>query len=279
MTRTRALYRIGVRLALVGALCGCASFPSMQVNPATSGDLAREAQDAARDAIEGARTPRAAIAIPRLDTGARPSVPEATPEQIAALVPDEPIGASLPPQPLPQFLDTVFREVLKVPYSLGPDIGSRTDIISVNAPPTLSKRAYMRNLQIALRPYGVALSVRGQQILVSEQGGGAGVGQRPQVVRSRSSADTPLAARSVIQFFQLVALQAEPVKTLLDEMTPASIEVDTVSNALIITGPGRSVAQAVEIVRNLDQPAFGIKKGAARLLRNSHFAFAALLLT
>jgi len=257
MTSRSVLARLGWRLMLVAALCGCASFPTMQVGQVAPGGGGGEPADTGPSAGV-ARDPRAAIQIPAPGRGqARPAVPEASPDEIAALVPDEPIGASLPSQPLPQFLNTAFTEVLRVPFALGPGIGARTEVITVNAPPTLSKRNYVRLLQTALRSYGLSMSIRGNAIVINEDAAGAG-STSIQVIRSRSSADTPAAARSVIQFFQLVALQADAVQELVRSMVGQGVNIttDSVSNALVLQGNGRAVVQAVEILRNLDQPAF-----------------------
>lgn len=251
--------RMGAGLALISMLVGCASFPSMTVTTTSPSD---EAEVVAAPIRGGAptRPQPTVIEIPAAGTRPSPAAVEATAEQIAAILPDEPIGAvSLPPQPLAQYLNTVFTEVLKAPYSLGPGVGARTETITVNAPATASKRIYARLLQASLRNYGLTLSVRAGAFFVTDEGAGGGLGQQAQIVRSRSSAATPLAARNVTQFFQLVALQADGVLEFVQRMTqPMGVTVasDSNANALLLTGSGRSVAQAVDLLRNLDAPAF-----------------------
>jgi general secretion pathway protein D len=267
MSFNRKLAFLATALGAMGALAACASFPTMTVAPehATSGartgaggQLVSGRNGGARGAASQASTIPGAVATsqPLAPT------PPATAEQIAAITTDQPINASLPPQPLAQFLNTAFNDVLKIPYSLGPDIATRTQIITLNAPPSTSKRAYLALLQTTLRSYGLVMSIRNGGVLITDDAGGAGGpggrGGTTTIVRSRSSSDTPLAARSVMQIFQLVALQADAVQPLVQNTlgTSVSISVDSAANALVIQGSGRMVANAVDLIHNLDEPAF-----------------------
>jgi general secretion pathway protein D len=257
MIANRAFARLGAALCVLSMLSGCASFPAMSVSTANDASSGPRNEPSRSGAIP--RPQSQVTQIPRLQAAGpgRAQIPEASPAQIAEIVPDEPVGATVPPQALPQFLNAVFADVLKVPYSLGPNVALRTEVLSINAPPTLSKRAYVQVLGTALRSYGLTLSAQGRGFTITEEGGPGGA--LPAVIRSRSSADTPLGARSVTQYFQLVALQADAVQKLVQDMVGlqrATISVDSAANALVLTGTGRGVAQAVDILRNLDQPAF-----------------------
>ena len=79
-----------------------------------------------------------------------------------------------------------------------------------------------------------------------------------RVIRaSRSSADTPTSNRNVIQFFQLVALHADGIQDFIQRASPGvTFTADDASNAFIIEGPARAVATAVDLLNNLDKPAF-----------------------
>ena len=60
-----------------------------------------------------------------------------------------------------QFLNTLFGEVLKKGISLGP-AGTRTDILTINTQPNISKRTYVQLVRDALRGNGLTLSVSGR---------------------------------------------------------------------------------------------------------------------
>jgi general secretion pathway protein D len=264
-----ALVRCAPILVMAGLIHGCASFPTMSVAPerraeaegGTIGDMVRNRPGPTAERSDNIMT------IPGLAPATRttPATPPATREEIARLVPDEPINATLPPQPLAQYLNTAFTEILKVPYSLGPDIAARNTVITVNAPPSSSKQAYLMLLQDTLRNYGLTLSVRNNAVLIADDTGGGGgstfgPNARPQIIRSRSAADTPANGR-VVQIFQLVALQATPELVSLAQRIAGfgggtTVQVDPAANALSIEGQGRQVAAMVNILSSLDQPAY-----------------------
>jgi general secretion pathway protein D len=263
-----ALARFAPILALAGLTYGCASFPTMSVAPESPADApAASLGDMIRGrAGPAAERPDNVMAIPGLAPAARatPAIPPATREEIARLVPDEPINATLPPQPLAQYLNTAFTEVLKVPYSLGPDIAARNTVITVNAPPSASKQAYLMLLQDTLRNYGLTMSVRNNAVLIADDTGGGGASAfgpnaTPRIIRSRSAADTPANGR-VVQIFQLVALQATPELVTLAQRIAGfggtTVQIDAAANALSIEGQGRQVAAMVNILNSLDQPAY-----------------------
>ena len=131
----------GFRVSLRAAACltplvlaGCAAFPTM--NTATRAHDPMEAtgervENPAAGAVTGGqqRGSSERLAIPRRGEQATQR-PAATEAEIAALVPDEPVDATLAPQSIPQFAATVFGGVLNLPYSLSGDVASRTDVIA-----------------------------------------------------------------------------------------------------------------------------------------------------
>lgn len=258
----KLLIAAGAGLLGIAVLVGCASFPTVVMTESEPAQAEHPAEAAVQGRGGGiARSQPTPMTIPGSGP-ATPPPPEATPEQLNALIRDEPLNAILPPQPLAQFLNAAFMNVLNVPYSLGPGVGTRTEIITINAPQTINKRSYALMLRNALRNYGLVMAVNGNAISIVEDGaqvsGGRGGG--PQVVRSRSSADTPAGNRQVIQYFQLVALQADPITPFVNETllrgTGVTASSDPAANALLLSGPARSVAGAVDMLRNLDKPAF-----------------------
>ena len=64
----------------------------------------------------------------------------------------------------------------------------------------------------------------------------------------------------MIQYFQLVALQADAVVAFVKDTLLAGqgVQVSPIpaADALVLVGPGNAVSTAVELLRNLDQPAF-----------------------
>jgi general secretion pathway protein D len=269
-------------------LGGCESFPIFSTHNAPLNQTAEQVASTAPSTGSVRENPRyqkpELLTLPKaIAPPAAPQEQEATFEEIRALVGTGTVSATLPPQPVPQFLDTAFGAVLKVPYSMGPNVANRTEIISVGGATNLSRADFFRLLQTALRTYALKLYIRGNSVAVLDSN--APSGQATEMLRSRSEADTPIDARTVIQFYQLATLEASAVLPLMQDILPpgrtVKVVADPLSNTLILTGSGRDVAAAVDALRNFDkpifagakvarfQPAFWSAEGFAKALRDA----------
>lgn len=234
---------------------GCAAFPAMHA------DAGRPAESSLRSNV-GPGGVQAQETIQRSEsrqsipgraplTGARQPATEA---QIAALVTDETVDATLAPQSIPQFVATVFGSVLNVPYAMSADVASRNEVIAGGTGGLISKRALFRLTQQALRQYGIEIYVDGGSVTV---GGGEAAAIGAEVSRGR---DLPGGAARVVQFFNVQTIEVSALQTLLQDLFPdlggARITPDPLSNSLIISGSGRQVAQVIRVIREIDQPHF-----------------------
>ena len=271
MTLAKGLLFAGAGLVTSAALYGCAAFPTMQV--ADPNGAPREGGPGSQAvALSGpgrggrggeSDLLRSMNSDPQAIPGATPSAPqtpEASPDALAALVPDQPIDVVLTPQPVGQFLEIVFTTVLKVNYSLGPGIGTRSDIIQLNQPPTTSKKIFIRSLQSTLRNYGLRMSVDPTgRVQVTEQGATQfGTGANA-IIRTRDPANVPPGNQRVNVLFQLVALRADGVQAFLEQTFQnqgLTFTADDAANAFIIQGPARAASTAVAFLHQLDVPAF-----------------------
>lgn len=252
---------IAAALALL-TLSACASFPRLQVIPnarSAEADIARRensqsANQAQANAIE--ILPSAAPASSTQANNAPRFAP--TQEQIASLVEERDLQVSLPPQPLPQFIDTVFGELLRVPYAVGPGVAERRDIISLRGPDVMPATRLFTMAQMSLAQYGLA-------VVIDE--GGVHIlddtvlsGRSPSFIRSRTSPDTPAPSRSVMHFFPVSTLDVETLVPLLEQAYPnrgsVRFAAQAETNTLLISGTARDVAAAAMVLRQLDQPHF-----------------------
>ncbi|MBN9479315.1 MAG: hypothetical protein J0I52_03680 [Bordetella sp.] len=257
------LSRLGLRAAVAAAplllLAGCAAFPDFET--AVERPQARLPSDAADGQIGGAASgearPRAqvrALTIPGPPAPPAETRRPATAEQIANLIPDEPIDANLSPQPIPQFAAAVFGGVLKVPFTLSSDVASRTEVVAGGSGGSISKRALFSLTQQALKQYGIDVYIDGGFVTIGatpETSTGA------EIQRTRA---VPSAAGRVVQFFSVQTIEVNALQSLLQDVYPnlrgARLTPDPLTNSLIISGSGREVAQVVRALRELDQPRF-----------------------
>ena len=238
------------RLAILAlscmALAGCASFPAMKLPAAT-----------AKAAHEGG--PKSALAPPGGAAHAPLETP-ATADEVATLTgaPAEKIDVELPPQPLPQMLNTVFGDILKVPYVLGPDVGARTETVSLRGASGMSRRDFVRMVQVALRDYSLKLVIRAGVVNVVDD-------PNPNIssaayLSAKPSQDTPQSAQQVTQFFQAKSIDIQALLRLMFDINSGArglgLSPDIPNNSVVISGRAREVGAAADMLTELDQPMF-----------------------
>lgn len=235
-------------LLLVGMapLAACASFPQMKANVVVPASAEGDAQAQIDKALK--RPTSAADQTVR-----KP----ATQAEINALVPDEKITAELPPQPLPQMLNTVFGDILKLPYSLGPGVAARTEGVAIRGGKEMSKRAFFRAVQQGLKTYGLEVYIDNGTVQVVSA---SGEKELPATLVRSYSPDTPEATRPVEQTIALKAVQAPAALTLLQDIYPHAGDVrftpNEPSNSVTLSGAGRDVEGAASLLQLLDRPEF-----------------------
>lgn len=260
MPTAHRFWRRSVSLIAMSALASCASFPNLQSQPVGRGAQPARAVAETRPSAESASTPVEILSSAAPETPAAPNVSQdsATPGQIEALIAEREVEIALPPQPLPQFIDTVFGEVLRVPYYTGPGVAQRRDMITLRGPTRLSSRQLFTMAQMALRQYGMAVLIEGGAVRIVQDS--VLSGQTPSFIRTRTSPETPASSRPVIQFYAVSALNVDAVMALLQEAYPnrgaVRFTTDAETNTLMISGTGRDVAAAVSVVAQIDQPRY-----------------------
>nr|WP_312162057.1 secretin N-terminal domain-containing protein [Brevundimonas diminuta] len=254
-----AALRAAAALAPMLLLVGCAAFPDMKTAIVRPDARIENGDD--HDLLSGpdstpgdARSSTTSMTIPAPPPPPAAARQPATPEQIAALLPDEPVDANLSPQAIPQFAATVFGGLLKVPFTLSPEVATRTEIMAGGSGGDISKRALFSLTQQALKQYGVEVYINNGFVTVGatpETSTGA------EVSRSRA---VPTTSGRVVQFFSVQTIEVNALQSLLQDVYPnlrgARLTPDAMTNSLIISGPGREVAQVVRALRELDQPRF-----------------------
>ena len=261
LDNARRLRAIGLK-ACVCALplllvAGCAAFPSMSTNVVrpdgtSTLDGSSDPTAANNDARQQTRSINA-LQIPG-QTAPVQTRPPATEAQIAALVPDEMVDATLGPQSIPQFSATVFGGLLGLPYTLTPDVATRVESIAGGSGGTISKRDLFRLTQQALARYGIDVFIDGGFVTVgSAETSNIGA----ELARSRIA---PTGSGRVVQFFSVQTIEVNAIQPLIQQLFPnlggAQITPDQLSNSLIISGSARDVANVVRVLREIDQPRF-----------------------
>ena len=276
--RTGASLRAGLMLSL-SALILASCIETRQTEPPTvdqntlSGKVERAERDAPETAAVGGEpaeaTPEtgdAALKRPfeeRVTTGDIPTLlAEADRagdafERAPAPEP-ETVNAAVPPLKLPEFIDVVFGEMLQVPYSTGPEVAERTDVIQLRSSGRMPAQNFLSLVSTALREYGVVVAAAdGLYQIIEEESARQ---RRPRFLRARSGASTPSDLRPVVQLVELDAISAPSMQTLLRQGFPQNsdlqIQIDRATGSLVLVGLPEDVEAAVRIIDSLDELRF-----------------------
>ncbi len=253
---TRPMLCAAVSLMPLVILSGCAAFPSMQTTVSRAGPTIVTPSSSVETPDEAGLDPRRPerLSIPTNPTPVVAARPPATVAQIDALLPDEPVDANLAPQSIPQFAATVFGGLLGVPYTLAPDVATRSEVISGGTGGTLSKRDLFRLTQQALKQYGIEVYIENGFVTIGN------TQANPAISPISRSREVPEGAGRVVQFFAVQTIEVNAIQALLSDLFPnlggARITPDPLSNNLVISGSSREVAQVVRVLREIDQPRF-----------------------
>lgn len=254
-------------LALLAAsLTGCAGLEAdqhgwLQIGEPIATDQERRIDDGAVDGFE----PVEAFAEDR-EAGAvaTRTIPEIAPRasrnaaQGAPELRGSAINVTLPPQPVPQFVNTVFGEILQQPFSLGPEVAQRSDIISLRSVRDLAPATFLELVREALKDYGLAVTYEnGLYTVVALDELRA---QMPQFIISRAGPHVPSDLRPVVQFLELTAIAVTDMQDILREAFPdedeLQIRVDRRTNTMVLSGLSEDVDAALTIVREMDEVRF-----------------------
>ncbi|WP_439817107.1 secretin N-terminal domain-containing protein [Zavarzinia sp. CC-PAN008] len=156
--------------------------------------------------------------------------------------------------PLPAFIDAVFTEILKLDVQMDPTVAQRQDLVTLRtAGPRPADELFVLAQEV-LRNYGVRLVY--QQGVLQALPDSEFMSEVPQVIRGRTTADTPGALRPIFQFVPLNQVGMTEMITWLTAIFNQNITVtgSPMSNAIMVMGSPENVAAAVESARLLDQP-------------------------
>lgn len=236
----------------------CTTYPRLQVDP-----VAPEASQVAGTTTPEVPAPKTTVKLLSPDAAGVAQVDgepvaEATAADIAALLPERTVSATLPPQPLTQFIDTVFGQILQVPYFTAPGVARRRDIVTLSGPVQVSNRKFFAMVQAALRQYGLGVSIKDGVVQIVPDDLLAY--QAPLFMKVRATPETPASSRPIIRFAALSSVGVDPAATLLRQVYSDEAAIRFAAqeedNTLVISGNSAEVSAATDLLQVIDQPSF-----------------------
>ena len=182
----------------------------------------------------------------------------ARPGMEAPDLPDDRINVTLPPQPVPAFVNTVFGDILEQPFSLGPGVSEREELVSLRSVRDMEPDVFLSLVETALRDYGLGVSYQEGLFRVVELEELRA--QMPRFITSRAHSDVPTGLRPVVQFVELVAIDAGDMQPILEQAFPdrgqLTIRNNRRTNSLVLSGLADEVNAALAIIEEMDELRF-----------------------
>ncbi len=183
------------------------------------------------------------------DNSAEPRGPEPSSATVDAVV---------PALPIPQFIDVVFGDMLGVPYTTGPGVAERTELVQLRSSGRMLSADFLELVSQSLESYAIRVfPADGVYQVVTDA---SLQSKMPRFIKSRSRADIPEEQRPVVQFVELDAVSANEMEAILRQAFPdkqtLKIETNPRLNVLTLTGMPRDLDGALSIIDQLDELAY-----------------------
>ncbi len=241
-----------VWMALGVVLSGCASQSGIIPPPLTL------PQKAARKAAVPPSYGPTQTVIEQTPTVPAPSVTSTVPPTPPA-GPKRPekadITLSFDQMPLPTFIQVVYGKILKVNFTMDPQVAARTDLVTLRTgkPQTASQVADIARM--LLKSYGVAVTEisPGFYRMVPND---TTQGYAPEIIRGWALPQTPMPLRPIFQLVELHAVRNPDVAGWIRTMFGQRVQVqeDPDRNAVLLSGQSDDVEAALNAIHVLDQP-------------------------
>lgn len=170
----------------------------------------------------------------------------------------ERISISLAPQTVPEFINTIYGEILGTGFVLGPGVAEMTEIISYRSTNNIKKSDLYSSANAALQNYGVAIVYIDGEVTAVKRDNLKQIS--PRFIKSRARSSVPSGMRPVVQFVDLYSLTSAEMNAILRSAFPdqndLSIKANNSENSLTLTGLPGAIDQALQIINQMDELRF-----------------------
>ena len=168
------------------------------------------------------------------------------------------LNVTIASKSVPDFINTIFGELLNVGFVIGPGLQDRSDRIALRSVSNIESRDLFKVAMNALEDYGIGAYYEDGLIYFVEQDRLKRA--MPRFARVRSREAVPFSLRPVVQYVQLRSASPQEVANQLSQVftdTQAiSIKPNAGTNSLTLSGLPEQVDRALTIVDTLDVPRF-----------------------
>lgn len=170
----------------------------------------------------------------------------------------EEVDTVVPPLALPAFIDLVFGQILDVPYTTGPGVAQRAEIVQLRSSGAMPADVFFGLVTMTLKDYGIRISPEDGVYQVLEDS--ALKARIPRFIRSRARVETPAGLRPIVQYVELSAIDASTMAGILTQTfgdnQNLSINAQSTGNYVILNGLPEDVNAALAVIYDMDELQF-----------------------
>lgn len=167
---------------------------------------------------------------------------------------DEDVSMAIEQTPLPMFIQILFGNVLKMPYSMDQAVNARTDIVTFKTSRPIA-RSKLKEVGISLlRSYQLSVQDLGGVIrIVPESAQGA---PQPILRSGKSLPETPPSLRQIYQHVELDVIKSSEIGQFLRQILGSRVNIidDVNRNGFLMSGTEADLRLALTLIGTLDQP-------------------------
>lgn len=170
----------------------------------------------------------------------------------------EPIQTSFNGAPLVAFINEVLGNQLGLSFIIAPEVQNSDALVTLRLTEPLPPAEYFTVVRSVLGQYGIGLIEQDGviNVITSQNANGNEI---PLLISGRTSPDVPLSHRTIFQLVPLRVTTPRNVTGWFSQIFPGRellILDDGPRNSVVLKGRQEQIAQAVEMINVLDQPAF-----------------------
>ncbi|MDE0001840.1 MAG: hypothetical protein OXQ29_04010 [Rhodospirillaceae bacterium] len=175
----------------------------------------------------------------------------------------DPIRVSFHDVPLVPFINEVFGEQLGMSFSISPGLSEKTDLVTLRLTEPVPPSQLFFTARRVLQDYGIAVGEQ-EGVLTFAPTQEIGTDDIPLLISGRALPEVPPTHRTIFQFVTLKVLRTVQVTRWLRQIFTGNdlgIAENPDRNSLLLKGDLTTIAQAIEMIEVLDQPALRGRNG------------------
>jgi general secretion pathway protein D len=155
---------------------------------------------------------------------------------------------------LPDFINTVFGELLNVTFEIDSAVMQREQLVTLRTAELTTPNDFYLLVSQVLSNYGISIAYQNNVYRIVENS--QAQASIPRIIRTRAFSNVPGDMRPVFYYALIDNIRVRIMQSWIELSMRGRVQIVTVpySNALMLLGTSEDIAAAIELIEILDQP-------------------------